>query len=182
MLKLYIPGVEMFDEKTFEFHSTPGRTLHFEHSLVSLSKWESRWHKSFLSTERKTNEEVWDYLYCMCLDDISPQDVKSFPPEVIDQLNKYISASMTATSIRDEGPNSQQRQIITAEIIYWWMITFGIPFTCEEWHLDRLMTLIRVASIKTAPQKKRTRQEQAAYLEWQREENERRKALYNTKG
>lgn len=180
MLRLNLQSPLMFNpDGEGEFYRDYERTLSFEHSLVSLSKWEGRWHKPYLDS-KKTFEEVLDYVWCMCLDDVQPEVMRYLTPAQVDTITDYISESKTATTFREmENLSQPKKEIVTAEIIYWWMILYHIPFSCETWHLDRLFTLIRVASIKSSPEKKMTAAERRA---WQIAENERRKNALNTKG
>lgn len=159
MLWVTVPAVELWDERTQEFVSTKEQTLQLEHSLVSLSKWESKWCKPFLSKNDKTNEEILDYIRCMTItQNVDPVVYKCLPPDVVKQINDYIEAPMTATTITDNKKGGS-REIITAEIIYYWMIALNIPFECKTWHLNRLLTLVQVCNIKNQPPKKRSRRE-----------------------
>lgn len=179
MLHISLPEREYFNENDCTFIQMKPQTLRMEHSLISLSKWESNWNKPFLSKEKKTSEEVIDYLKCMSLDSGIPDIVfETLTEEAIDQINAYMEKSMTATwfSNTNESPN---REVVTAEIIYCSMVMLGIPFECQKWHLDRLLTLIRVCNIKMSPPKKMGKQQ---ILAQNRELNEARKAKYNTKG
>ena len=154
MLKITIPPMEYFDEKKQEF-VTKGEptTITLEHSLVSISKWESKWHKSFLDKRtKKTNEELMDYIRCMTLtQNVNPEIYDHLPNSVIDQINKYLEDPMTATTFSTQ-PKGDNR-IVTSEIIYYWMIQLGIPFECQKWHISRLLTLIRVCNEKASPKK-----------------------------
>lgn len=161
MLELYIPAKEGYDEAKNEFVIiSEEQTLQLEHSLVSLSKWESKWHKSFFTKEEKTYEETIDYIKCMTLN-------KNVPPEVYDnltwrnveQINQYIDDSMTATTFSKEENAKASRERITSELIYYWMISLGIPFECQNWHINRLITLIKVCSIKNQPPKKSSKKQ-----------------------
>lgn len=159
MLQLTIPADEQWDESKQEFVYGKEQTLQLEHSLVSLSKWESRWHKSFLSKQEKTYEESIDYIRCMTITkNVDPSVYTRLSKEQIEEVDNYISASMTATHFRKEksGPNSEP---VTAELIYYWMIAHNIPFECQKWHLSRLLTLIRVCNIKNTPPKKRSKRD-----------------------
>ena len=161
MLTLEIPELEGCNEKTREFISTKACTLHLEHSLIALSKWESKWHKAFLRKQKKTDEETRDYVRCMSVyDDVSPNILIGLTDENISQINAYIEDSMTATYISDihKGAGTN-RDTVTSELIYYWMIALNIPFECQYWHLNRLMTLINVCSIKNQPAKKMGRNE-----------------------
>lgn len=153
MISIHIPETEYFDEATSEFVSIKDQTLLLEHSLISVSKWESKWHKPFLEKNDKTTEEVLDYLRCMTItQNVDPNVYYNISESDILKIKDYIDDSMTATTFSDHGrPN---RQIITAEIIYYWMVSFNIPFECQKWHLNRLLTLIHVCSIKNQPSKK----------------------------
>lgn len=159
MLTIRIPSVEMWDEKSEQFVYMPETTLDLEHSLVSLSKWESKWEKPFLSSKDKTEEEVSDYIKCMTLTpNVNPVIYTCLTADNITAITDYINASMTATTFSDAS-NRPGREIITAELIYYWMIALNIPFECQEWHLNRLLTLIKVCNIKNAPPKKRSKRD-----------------------
>lgn len=158
MLLLTIPPIEMFNEKTGEFVHSKETKISLEHSLVSLSKWESRWNKPFLSKDNKTLEETIDYIRCMTItQNVDPEVYFRLTDENINTINKYIESPMTATTFSDNGHSS--REIITSELIYYWMISLNIPMECQKWHLNRLLTLIRVCNIKNAPAKKMSRRE-----------------------
>lgn len=179
MLRITIPETEFYDETKEEFITYKAQVLQLEHSLVSISKWESHWNKPFLSGKDKTFEELLDYVKCMTITQNVSDDVyRRLTRQNVDEINTYIESPMTATTFSDrkESPN---REIITSEIIYYWMVTFNIPFECQKWHLNRLLTLIKVCNIKTNPPKKMGRQELA---QRNRELNAARKARLNTKG
>lgn len=162
MLQITVPAVEMWDESTETYINTKETTLQLEHSLVSVSKWESKWCKSFLSHTNKTYDETIDYIKCMTLTrDVDPLVYYGLTNDNIEQINKYIAAPMTATSFSDKNGKGG-REIITSELIYYWMISQNIPFECQKWHLNRLLTLIRVCNIKNAPPKKHSRREIAS--------------------
>lgn len=159
MLEITIPSIELWNEEKQEFISIKGATLKLEHSLVSLSKWESKWCKAFLSKDDKTREETLDYIKCMTLTQNVDPDLYAFITD--DNMNKiatYINSPMTATTFREESKGGP-REIITAELIYYWMIALNIPFECQKWHLNRLLTLIRVCNIKNQPPKKMSKRE-----------------------
>ena len=156
MLYITVPSVELWDEVKEEFVKTKEQTLQLEHSLVSISKWEAKWCKVFLSKKEKTYEETIDYIKCMTItQNVSPDTYKYLTKDNIEQINKYISAPMTATWFSEDksGSRSNSEQV-TSELIYYWMIAFNIPFECQKWHLNRLLTLIRVCNIKNKPAKK----------------------------
>lgn len=160
MLIVTIPALEMFNEKTQEFFTLKEQTLQLEHSLVSLSKWESKWCKPFLTNEDKTLEETLDYIKCMTITQNVDQNVYSrLNKENIDQINKYIQAPMTATTFYNDTQKGRGKETITSELIYYWMISLNIPMECQKWHLNRLLTLIRVCNIKNTPPKKRSRKD-----------------------
>ncbi len=163
MLKLEIPAVEMYDEVNNEFIYTKGQVLTLEHSLVSLAKWESKWCRPFLTKTDKSTEESVDYIRCMTLtQNVSPSVYAGITPAMIDTVSKYIAAPMTATTFSDRDGRGKNRDVITAEIIYYWMISLNIPFECQKWHLNRLLTLINVCSLKNAKPKKMSKSAAAA--------------------
>lgn len=152
MLTLELKTSEFYFSDTCEFRNIEGGTLVLEHSLISVSKWESKHHKPFLTDEAKTNSEIRDYIICMTISNsVRPDLYLLINDEHIRQVNNYIADSMTATWFSDDKKRKGRhvsREIITSEVIYYWMIAQGIPFECQKWHLNRLITLIRVCSIK----------------------------------
>lgn len=156
MLPIIIKAGELFDEQSGEFITVKkDTTIQLEHSLVSLSKWESKWHKPFLTKDEKSFEETIDYIRCMSLTpNVDPNVFKLLSDKNIEAVNKYISDPMTATTFRENGNRGGVKEIITSEIIYYDMIALNIPFECQKWHLNRLLTLIRVCDIKSQPPKK----------------------------
>ena len=160
MLEITIPETEQWDELKQEFVYTKAQTLQLEHSLISLSRWESKWCKPFLSKEDKTFEETIDYIRCMTLNRYVPDEVYGcLTRSNIKQINEYISAPMTATWFSKDTTGRNSREQITSELIYYWMIALNIPFECQKWHLNRLLTLIRVCNLKNQPSKKMSRRE-----------------------
>lgn len=154
MLKIHIIPPEHYDEEKEEFVQLKPQILQLEHSLVSLSKWESKWKMPFLGKEQKTLEETIDYIKCMVITQNVPDDIYDYlSNENINQVNDYIKDGMTATTFSNNNKGNN-REIVTAEIIYYWMISLNIPFECQKWHLNRLLTLINVCNIKNAPPKK----------------------------
>ena len=154
MLTLIIPATEYYDEIKEEFITLKCQKLQVEHSLVSLSKWESKWNKPFLTKEEKTIEETVDYIRCMTItQNISDTVYDRLTNDNMNEVRKYIEAEMTATKFLNQN-KSINRETITAEIIYYWMIALNIPFECQKWHLNRLLTLINVCNIKNTPPKK----------------------------
>ena len=161
MLKLAIPGGEFFDERTETFLHTKDCVLTLEHSLLSISKWESKWHKPFITDKPKSYDESVDYVRCMSLTrDIDPLVYSLLRPEHFKKIDEYMEDKMTATWFSNKEGGRSNREIITSEVIYYWMVSLGIPFECEKWHLNRLLTLIRVCNEKNAPDKKMSRKEQ----------------------
>lgn len=160
MLQLTIPAVEQWDEQKQEFVYSKGQTLQLEHSLVSLSKWESKWCKTFLSKQEKTFEETLDYIKSMTItQNVNPEVYQYLTNENIDQVNKYIETPMTATYFSEDKTGKSSGEQITAELIYYWMIALNIPFECQKWHLNRLLTLIKVCDIKNKSPKKMGKKE-----------------------
>lgn len=160
MLIIMIPKTELWDEGKQEFITIKEQTLQLEHSLVSLSRWESKWHKAFLSKKEKTYEETLDYVRCMTITkNVAPETYYYLSNKNMELIDQYINDPMTATYIsedRNSRPNNEQ---VTAELIYYWMIALGIPHEYEKWHLNRLLTLIKVCNRKNTPPKKRSKKE-----------------------
>lgn len=155
MLEITVPATEMFDEAKQEFVNYKKQTLQLEHSLVSLSKWESKWHKAFLSKREKTAEETIDYVRCMTITkNVDPSVYSRLTRENVDQINKYIEDPMTAVYFLEDKSSGTSGDTVTSEIIYYWMISLNIPQECQKWHLNRLMALIKVCNIKNSPGKK----------------------------
>lgn len=158
MLQLKIHATEVYDEQKEEFITIDDHVLELEHSLVSLSKWESKWCKPFLTKEPKTYEETIDYIRCMTLTpNVNPLIYMFLSDEHISQVNKYIEAPMTATTFNNQGKGRSSNEYITNELIYYWMVALTIPFECETWHLNRLLTLVQVCNLKNQPPKKMSR-------------------------
>lgn len=186
MLKLTIPGIENWDSKNNVFVYTDVVELELEHSLVSLSKWEAEWGKPFLGPDIKSDEETLSYVRIMTLTpDISPEVYNRLSHDNIRKVNEYLEAKMTATWFNERGPQKagpKKREIITAEIIYHWMISFQIPFEAEHWHLNRLITLIKVLNEKNAPADKNRKMSPREVAQRNRELNEQRLAKLGTSG
>lgn len=180
MLKIIIPGGELFDEEQSMFITTKEQTLTLEHSLVSLSKWESKWEKPFMAKEKRTIEESIDYIRCMTItQNVNPNAYHFLSDANIKEVNEYIELPMTATIFTRPDKKATNREIITAEIIYYWMIALNIPFECQKWHLNKLLTLINVCDIKSQPPKKMSRSE---LLARNKALNEARRKKLNNKG
>ena len=181
MLRITIPAIELYDEVNEEFISSKEQHLQLEHSLVSLSKWEAKWCKPFLSKEKKTFEETVDYVKCMTLtQNVDPKAYGAINEKIINEINDYIYAKMSATILPvDDTKGPKNNEIITSELIYYWMVSFNIPFECQKWHLNRLLMLINVCNIKNKPAKKTSQKE---IMSRNRALNEKRRAEMNTKG
>ena len=160
MLRITIPAIELWDELKQEFVSREEQTLEMEHSLVSISKWESKWCKPFLGKGEKTDEEVRDYIHCMTLTpNVDPDLYNYLTNENYIQINEYIQAPMTATTFREDKQSRGGQKIITAEVIYSWMFSMQIPMECQYWHLNRLITQIRACSVMNQAPKKMSKRE-----------------------
>lgn len=179
MLEIVIPENEYYDESKNEFVYVDSVKLSLEHSLVSISKWESKWCKPFLDGKDKTNEEILDYIKCMIVDDIDESIFDRLTENNLASINAYIESPMTATKFSDNGGKTGGREIITSEIIYYWMVAYNIPFECQHWHLNRLLALVRVCNIKNSPPKKMSKQEVANR---NRELNKARRKQLNSSG
>ena len=158
-------------------------TLHLEHSLISLSKWESKWKVPFLveNATEHTAEQMLDYIKCMTVNQVPDAIYDYLTPENVRDIYAYIQDSMTATTFSkgDRTAVGRKREVITAEVIYYWMVTFGISKDYEKWHLNRLLTLINVCSVKNQPSKKMSRNQ---VLMQQRALNQARRRKYGTRG
>ena len=179
MLEVVVPGRELFDESKMEFIQTSPAKLQLEHSLVSISKWESKWHKPFLSAKKRTREESLDYIRCMTINrDVNPMVYQGIPDSIMRQINDYIDDPMTATTF-SSVEDKKNKQVITSELLYYYMTALNIPFECQKWHLNRLLVLIRVCSIKSQPDKKASK---AAIRKRNAELNAIRRAKTGSKG
>lgn len=180
MLTLTVPGKEYWDQSTNEFKYTPETVLHLEHSLASLSKWEEIFKKPFLSKDERTSEEALAYVIAMTLTEDVPADVYSrLSAENAAAIDKYINDSRTATWFNDKG-GAKNTQTITSELLYAWMFQAGVDIACENWHLSRLITLLRTIRLENEP-KKKTRMDGNALSDRARE-NARRKAMLESSG
>lgn len=181
MLQIEIPlSPEGWDEEKEKFVTGKSLTLQLEHSLVSLSKWESKWNKPFLAKGERTLEETLDYIKFMTLTkNVDDSVYRKLTTENIQQINDYISAPMTATTFYEDKQTKGSKEIVTAELIYYWMIALNIPFECQKWHLNRLLTLVRVCNVKNAPPKKMSKRDIASR---NAQLNAARRKQLNTKG
>lgn len=180
MLEITIPSAELWDEKNERFMYSKEQKLRLEHSLVSISKWESKWHKPFLSKGTKGYEETIDYIRCMTLtQNVDPNVYRYLTNENIEVVNQYIEDTMTASYVREEKGGSISREQITSELIYYWMISYGIPSEYQKWHLNRLLMLIRICNAKNKPPKKRSKKDLYKHYE---EINAANRKRFNSKG
>lgn len=180
MLTITIEGNETYDEVANEFSSDGDVIVHLEHSLLSVSKWESKHQIPFLSSTKKTAEEVLDYIRCMIVDqNLDPDFLKKFSQRNINEIQDYIDSTQSATTFGTMPGSRGPGEVITSELIYYWMVSFNIPLECEEWHLNRLFSLIRICGIKNSKPQKMSRGEMSKHYA---EENARRRAALNTTG
>lgn len=180
MLELKVEGMEFFNDDTQEFYTVAPVTLRLEHSLVSVSKWESKWKTPFLSAKDLTIEQSRDYIKCMTINQhVDPLVYASLTNSHMETVNEYIKEERTATTFDERRVGPPNRQVITSELIYFWMAQYNIPFECQKWHLSRLLTLIRIASIKNAPEKKMSKR---AVLSKNASLNAARRKAMHTKG
>lgn len=161
MLQITIPATELWDELNQQFISTKTQTIQLEHSLVSISKWEAKWQKPFLTKDPKTSVETLDYIKCMTLtQNVNQSTYDRLSYQNVTDINDYVESARTATTINEQkktrGGNGEQ---ITSELIYYWMVALNIPFECQKWHLNRLLTLIKICNIKNQPPEKRNRRD-----------------------
>lgn len=180
MLQIKIPAFEAYDSINNLFINVGEQNLNLEHSLLSISKWEAKFCKPFLNSESLTDFEINYYIQCMVINqNVDPLVFMHIPKEVYDEIADYIKSPMTATRINDFNDKPKKKEIITSELIYYWMITYNIPVEFQKWHINRLLTLIKVCDIKNAPQKKMGRNE---ILNRNRSLNEARKKALHSKG
>lgn len=188
MLSIRVPAGELWDEANNQFINSPETTLLLEHSLVSLSKWEVKHEKPFLSDASKSNEETIDYIMCMTLTpDVDPNVYGFLSPGNFNDVNEYINAKSTATWFVEKpgAPGSAKgtsREAVTSELIYYWMIALTIPVEFQDWHLNRLLTLIKVCNLKNQPEKKQGRVGKMELAQQRRQLNEQRRAQAGTSG
>lgn len=180
MLVIKLPSTELFDHSTQEFTYLNGKTIQMEHSLVSISKWESEWKKPFMSETPRSRKEALHYYVCMTItQNVTMLDFASLTPEIEKNIDEYINSSMTATILPPPKKKAGKKPVITSELIYSWMIAHKIPFECQKWHLNRLITLIQLCGEQNAPSKKETPQEIA---ERHRRINEANRLKYRSRG
>lgn len=184
MLHLIVPiSPEGWDEQKQEFVAPRSQELNLEHSLVALSKWESKWKKPFLSKDEKTSEETIDYVKCMTIvadgETIDPEVYDHLTRENVEAIKNYIEDPMTATTFSREPGGKNSHEVVTSELIYYWMCAAQVPVEFQHWHLNRLLTLLRVCSAKNAPPKKMSQRDTMARY---KALNEARRKEFNSKG
>ena len=181
MLKITVPESEYFDEVKEEFVHIKEQAMSLEHSLVSISRWEAKHCKTFLDKNHKTDEELRDYIRCMTLtQNVNPLVYYNLSNDNINDIIEYMNSPMTATTFNDNNmPNNRSNERITSELIYYWMFSFRIPKECEKWHINRLLTLIKIFGVKNGNDKKMPKNE---ILKQNAELNRARRKRLNTKG
>jgi hypothetical protein len=183
VLQIRIPEQEFWNERTEKFSYKKGCSLKLEHSLISISKWEAIWHVSFFDT-KLSEEQLLSYIQCMSLGpEIDLETVLRLTQDNIKEIVDYMKDPMTASSVKEsKGPQQRRRERITSEYIYYLMIRYNIPDRYDQWHINRLIMLIRICSAKEAeanPQKKTNSRELMREYD---SINERNKARFNTRG
>ena len=179
MLEIELPGGEFYDEAKNEFIELEGKKIQLEHSLISISKWESKWKKPFFEKGNLTSESFLDYILCMCMTkNVTLKDINYLSKGSLDRISDYMNEQRTATWFRDK--NSSSHEIITSEVLYYQMFSLGIPIECEKWHISRLLTLIRVFAAKDPNNKQKMGRRDI--MAQNHALNEARKKKYKTKG
>lgn len=182
---IHIERQEMWDEKNEEFVYTNAQDLVIEHSLYSIKKWEEKYHKPFMVKDNKSNAELLDYIRMMTLNKVDESIYSKLSKKAIEEINAYMEDPMTATVFSKEEEKALSKKInsfVTAEIVYYWMTAENIPFECEHWHINSLMTLIKVCSLKNKPEDKKDKKLTQSDLAARRAEMEARRAKYHTNG
>ena len=183
MLTVTVRSEEAFDQTKQEFVSVSSFTLELEHSLVSLSKWESEFERPFLNGKDKTSEETLAYIKMMVLTPDVPSHVFNLlSDDNITEINNYIKKKATATTVHEQQKRAPNQETITAELIYYWMTALNIPWEAQYWHLNKLLMLIRVCNIKNQPPKKMSRREAAQAARNRSALNAQRQASLGTRG
>lgn len=188
MLKIKIPKQDLWNEENEKFiHIDKEITINLEHSLISISKWEQIWKKPFLTKDQLTQEQTLSYIKCMCLNNIEDDKYyKALTPDNIKTINEYLQDPMTATFFNEQEKKKEKNRIITNELIYYWMISYNIPKECEKWHINRLLTLIKVCGAELEAQEKRSKGKSKplskSELSNRSKINAQRRALLNSRG
>lgn len=186
MITITIPEREIFideEDGSTSLVRIPGTKLQLEHSLISLRKWESIWHKAFLSKRDKTLEEIISYIKCMTINVVTDERVYEFlPRDAVNKIINYLEDPYSATTFRDPekliGAQKNSKEIVTAETIYWWLIALNIPVEFQKWNLNQLLTLIKFVNAKNNPKKMNKADTAKMYAELNRQ----RRSQWNTKG
>lgn len=183
MLEITVPGRELYFENTDTIEYFPEIKLKLEHSLLSISKWESKWKKPFLDNDvKRTREELCDYVRCMTItQSVPPITYSLLTPENMKAIEDYLEDSQTATWFSEEEKSkSKSSKKVTSELIYYWMSCHNLPFdVCEKWPLNRLITLIEVCNLENQPKKNMPK---SAVHKQNRSLNAARRRKYNSKG
>lgn len=180
MLTIVIEGEESFNNEEQTFETLNDVVIELEHSLLSVSKWESKFQKPFLAAGKKTSEELFEYLKAMVVTPSIDLDVLySCSQKNLDTIQEYIDSSQSATTFGVMPERQGLGEVITSELIYYWIVAFKIPFECQTWHLNRLFALIRICNIKNSKPKPMSRMELA---QRNRELNAKRRAELGTTG
>lgn len=183
MLEITIPGGEFYNAETNRFSYTRDTKVQLEHSLLSISKWESKWKKPFLDGKRRTRPEFIDYVRCMSLTkNVDPKVYQNLTNENVAKIELYMDDTMSATVIREQGNQNRSREPITSELVYYWMTACQIPFECEKWHFNRLMTLIRLCNKKNEQAVPGKKTKQSDLYSKYRAMNEANRRKYNSRG
>ena len=154
MLELTVRAQEYYDDNSEMFINIPQQTIQLEHSLYTISKWEAKWKKAFLGKQEKTPEEDGDYIRCMTMtENVNPMVYLGLTMDQRRKIAEYIEDKACATYLPTRNSETANADTVTAELIYYWMVSLQIPFECQHWHLNRLLTLIRVCDIKNNPSK-----------------------------
>lgn len=182
MLRLHIESREYYDDDTEQFVNVPGGCIELEHSLVSISEWESEFQRSFLKRPPETEKENNYYIWCMLLDKKDGRLLPSLSNKNKEDIQKYIQKPMTATYIMDRPSEKNSSEVITSELIYCWMINLNIPFECQHWHINRLLALIKVVNVKNSQQNPHNSMSKNSIVAHNRALNASRLKKYKTKG
>lgn len=180
MLELTIPESEFYDSKSNKFITSPECKVSLEHSLISIAKWEAKWHEPYLGPQKKTYKQEQDYIRCMLLAPLKNDFLfeSIFTSENIVKIRAYLDDSMTATTFSKTNQRTSKK-IVTAEVIYCRMFACNIPMECQKWHLNRLLTLLRVCEIESGPKEKMSKKQSAERFS---KLNAARRAKLNSRG
>ena len=157
MLEIFVGQKDLWNDEDEVFIKDCGILVRLEHSLFTISKWEAKYSRAFLGPQEKTTAELQDYIQFMCLEPLDPGVFLALLQQHRHAIMEYITSGQTATTFHEMPGNAVTRETITSELVYYWMTVHNIPFTCETWHLNRLITLVRVCNLKAQPAKKQSR-------------------------